>query len=308
MQTILGAGGAIGSELAKALVKYTTEIRLVSRNPQKVNETDTLFKANLLNEEEVMNAVADSAIVYVTAGLEYNRKVWKSQWPVLISNVIKACIAHQTKLVFFDNMYMYDKDSLGRMTEENPVNPPSVKGKVRAQVNKMIFNEVKKGTLTALIARCADYYGPGPINTSMLWQTVVNPIKNGKTANWLGSVKYKHSFTYTPDAGQATALLGNTPDAYNQVWHLPTAPDPPTGKEWIESIAAEFGVKPKYSAAPKFMVRIIGLFIPIMREMVEMTYQFETDYVFDSSKFEKRFNFKPTSYREGIKVLTETNR
>lgn len=308
MQTILGSGGAIGNELAKALVKYTSEIRLVSRNPQKVNETDTLFKANLLSEEEVMNAVAGSEVVYVTAGLEYNRKVWKSQWPVLIGNVIKACIVHQAKLVFFDNMYVYDKNSLGHLTEVNPVNPPSIKGKVRAEVNNMIFTEVKKGTLTALIARCADYYGPGPINTSMLWQTVVNPIKTGKTANWMGSVNYKHSFTYTPDAGYATALLGNTDDAYNQIWHMPTAPDPPTGKEWIEAVAAGFGVKPKYMAAPKFMVRIIGLFIPIMREMVEMTYQFERDYVFDSSKFEKRFGIKATPYSEGIKMLVESNR
>jgi len=142
----------------------------------------------------------------------------------------------------------------------------------------------------------------------MLWQTVVNPLKNGKTANWMGSVNYKHSFTYTPDAGFATALLGNTPDAYNQVWHVPTAPDPPTGKQWIEQIAAGFGVKPKYMAAPKYMVRLLGLFIPIMKEMVEMTYQYDRDYVFDSSKFEKRFNYQPTPYSEGIKVLVETNR
>lgn len=307
MQTILGAGGAIGTELAKALVSYTADIKLVSRNPQKVNESDTLFKADLLNADEVMKAVEGSSIVYVTAGLEYNRRVWKSQWPLLIGNVIKACIAHNAKLVFFDNIYMYDKESIGHMTEENPVNPPSEKGKVRAEVNRMIFEEVRKGMLTALIARCADYYGPGKINTSMLSQTVIEPLRNGKTANWIGSVKYKHSFTFTPDAGFATALLGNTPDAYNQIWHVPTAPDPPSGKEWIEAFASGFGVKPKYLEAPKFMVRILGLFIPIMKEMVEMTYQYEQDYVFDSSKFERRFNIEPTTYKEGIKMVVDSN-
>lgn len=308
MQTILGAGGAIGTELAKNLLNYTTEIRLVGRNPKKVNPTDQLLITDLMNADQVMKAVEGSEVVYLTAGLEYNRKVWTTQWPVIMSNVIKACIAHNAKLVFFDNMYMYDKYSLAHMTEDNPVNPPSVKGKVRAELNRMIFDEISKGTLTALIARCADFYGPGNINVSMLWQTVVNPLKNGKTANWMGSVNYKHSFTYTPDAGFATALLGNTPDAYNQVWHVPTAPEPPTGKEWIEQIAAGFGVKPKYMAAPKYMVRLLGLFIPIMKEMVEMTYQYDRDYVFDSSKFEKRFNFQPTPYSEGIKTVIESNR
>ena len=53
------------------------------------------------------------------------------------------------------------------------------------------------------------------------------------------------------------------------------------------------------------MVRMIGLFVPIMKEMVEMIYQYDRDYVFDSSKFEKRFDFKPTSYPEGIKEIVQ---
>lgn len=156
-----------------------------------------------------------------------------------------------------------------------------------------------------MIARCADYYGPGEIETSMLWQTVIKPLKEGKKANWMGSPNFKHSFTYTPDAGKATALLGNTADSYNQVWHLPTAPDPLTGKEWIEAFASELGTKADYRRAPKPMVRLIGLFIAIMKEMVEMIYQYERDYVFDSSKFEKRFEVKPTPYAEGIKITVK---
>lgn len=304
MQTILGAGGAIGTETAKALAGYTNEIRLVSRNPKKVNPGDELFKADLLNAEEVLKAVKGSSIVYLTAGLNYNKEVWKREWPLIMKNVINACIKHKAKLVFFDNMYMYDPQHLGQMTEETPVNPVSVKGKVRAELNKMIFEQVNQGKLKALVARCADYYGPGEINTSMLSQTVINPLKNGKKANWLGSVNYKHSFTFTPDAGKATAMLGNTPDAFNQVWHVPTANNPLTGKQWIESIAKGLGAKPAYQAAPKFMVRGLGLFMPIMKEMVEMVYQYDRDYVFDSSKFENKFGVKATPYEVGISIIT----
>ena len=56
-QTILGAGGAIGIELAKALATYTTDIRLVSRNPKKVNLSDELFPADLTSSEDVFKAV-----------------------------------------------------------------------------------------------------------------------------------------------------------------------------------------------------------------------------------------------------------
>lgn len=307
MQTILGSGGVVGIELAKALKEFTSEIRLVSRNPKKVNTTDEPMPADLLNATDVRKAVQGSSVVYVTVGFPYSIKVMKESWPKLITNVIKACEEHNCKLVFFDNIYMYDSNHLNGMTEETPINPPSKKGEIRAEIAKMIMDEVREGKLTALLARSADFYGPTIQNTSMLTETVFKPLSNGKKANWMSSVNFKHSFTYTPDAGKATALLGNTEDAYNQVWHLPTAANPFTGKEWIEAIAREIGVKPKFQAAPKFLVRIIGLFVPIMREMVEMMYQYDRDYVFDSSKFEKRFDFKPTPYIDGIREIVKVD-
>ena len=307
MQTILGSGGIIATELAKALTQYTDEIRLVSRNPKKVNSTDQLMQADLLDSNAVKDAVAGSDVVYVTIGFPYNAQVWQATWPQFMTDVITACKEHKSKLVFFDNIYMYDKDHLNGMTEDTPINPPSKKGKVRAAIAKMLMNEVKAGTLSALIARCADYYGPGISRNGMLRETVIKKLANGKKADWIGKDNCKHSFTYTPDAGKATALLGNTADAYNQVWHLPTAANPYTGKQWVDQIANELGVAPKHRVAPKFMVRILGLFIPIMKEMVEMVYQYDRDYVFDSSKFEKRFDIPPTPYKKGIQELIKSD-
>lgn len=301
MQTILGAGGAIGKKLAEALKEYTNKIRLVSRNPEKVNPTDELLSADLLNLDKVRNAVQDSTVAYVTVGLRYDTEVWKKEWPVLMDNVLTACKEHNCKLVFFDNIYMYDKNHLNGMTEETPINPPSQKGKVRAQIAKMVMEEAKEGKIKTLIARSADFYGPKIKDTSILTEMVINPFRKGKKANWIGSTKFKHSFTYAPDAGKATAILGNTDDAYNQVWHLPTTANPLTGKEWIEAIAHEMEGKPKYREASKLMLRIMGLFMSVMGEIVEMYYQYDRDYVFDSSKFEQHFDFTPTPYMEGIK-------
>lgn len=305
MQTILGSGGAIGTELAKALKKYTNKIRLVSRNPQKVNQTDEVVSADLLHPDEVRNAVKGSSIVYVTVGFTYNFKIWKESWPAFTKNVIDACIAHNCKLVFFDNIYMYDPNYLNGMTEDTPINPSSKKGEIRAEIANMIMDKVKEGKLTALIARSADFYGPGIKNTCMLTETVFNPLHNGKKASWMSSVNFKHSFTYTPDAAKATALLGNSEKAYNQVWHLPTAANPLSGKEWIEAIAKEMGVKPKYQLATKFIVKLLGLFVPIMREMPEMMYQYDREYVFNSDKFSKHFDLQPTPYLKGIREIIQ---
>jgi len=307
MQTILGAGGAIGRELARALPDYTDRIRLVSRHPEKVNPSDELMPADLLDSAQADRAIEGSEVVYVTVGFPYKLSVWRSHWPVLINNVIDACMRHGSKLVFFDNIYMYDKDHLDGMTEETPINPPSKKGLVRADIHKKIMYRIREGELTALIARAADFYGPGIEGVSMLTETVFKPLSKGKKANLMGPAKYKHSYTYTPDAGRATALLGNSTDAWNQVWHLPTAAHPFTAKEWVEQVASAMDVKPKYQVATRMLVKMIGIFSPVMKEMPEMMYQYDRDYVFDSSKFEKQFNFRPTSYEDGINTIVQAD-
>jgi len=215
MQTILGAGGAIAVELAKALTQYTNQIRLVSRNPVRVNPSDELHSADLTNKEEVRQAVKGSSVVYLTVGFAYSAQVWQEVWPRTIRNTIDACKEHGAKLVFFDNIYMYDPNFLEGMNEDTPINPPSKKGQIRADVASMVMDEVKSGALTALIARAADFYGPGIRDKSVLTETVFKNFSQGKKAFWFGDADQPHSFTYTPDAGKATALLGNTPEAYN---------------------------------------------------------------------------------------------
>ncbi len=292
-------------ELAKALKKYSSPIRLVSRNPVKVNQDDQLFAADVMKTESLKKAVEGSSVVYICVGFAYSYQVWLRDWPPFMRNIIDACIENNSKLVFFDNMYMYDKNHLGAMDEQTPVNPPSKKGRIRAEIAQMLIDASEKRQLKTLIARSADFYGPSIQKTSLLTETVFKPLSKGKRAFWMGSARFKHSFTYTPDAGKATALLGNTDAAYNQIWHLPTASNPFSGAQWVEKIAAELGVKARYQATPKFMVSLLGLFDPVMREFPEMMYQYDRDYIFRSDKFENQFKIKPTPYLDGIREIVD---
>lgn len=60
-------------------------------------------------------------------------------------------------------------------------------------------------------------------------------------------------------------------------------------------------VPDRFFVLPVWLVKIIGLFVPVLKEMPEMMYQYDRDYFFDSSKFEKRFKFIPTTYAEGVR-------
>ncbi len=299
MQVIIGSGGSIGVQLAYALKKYTNNIRLVSRNPQKVNEDDELRVADITLKDQVYKAVEGAEVVYLTAGFEYNIAVWKNTWPVAMQNVIDACIQHSARLVFFDNVYMYSKEAIGHMSECSPIDPPSKKGRVRAELVTMLTDAMMHKGLTALIARSADFYGPHTKN-SLLTIGVIDNFRKGKRAFWQSDAGKIHSMTFTPDAAKATALLGNTADAFGQVWHLPTSAEKLTGKDYIRLTAKMMQVMPRYFILNKFIIGLLGIFSPAIRELQEMQYQNDRDYFFDSSKFESRFAQKPTSYEQGI--------
>lgn len=305
IQTILGAGGGAGTEITRELSYYTKDIRIVSRNPKKVNETDQLMKADLTDSAQLDKAVAGSEIVYVTIAFPYSIKVWRELWPKFMRNLIETCSKHKSKIVFVDNVYMYDPKYLSDMTEETPINPISEKGKVRAEVAKMLMDAVEKNKIEAIIARAPDFYGPGLTNT-MIYQSVYSNLLKNKSPQWLGKLDVIHNFIYSKDIGKAVALLGNTPDAYNQVWHLPTTNQKLTNCQWIELMMNAMNKQKKIQTMPDWMISALGIFVPILKELQDVGYQFKQDYFFNSSKFNKRFNFTPISPEDGIREMVSS--
>ncbi|MEX0882484.1 MAG: NAD-dependent epimerase/dehydratase family protein, partial [Cyclobacteriaceae bacterium] len=165
---------------------------------------------------QVNAAIEGSDTVYLVAGITYKTRLWQEQWPIIMQNTIKACQNHGAKLVFFDNMYCYDPQHVGHLTEDTPIHPKSEKGKVRASIARMILEEVEAGKLKAMIVRAADFYGPDA-KLSFLNESVINRMKAGKTAQWLYNKEKQHSFIYIPDAAFATAFLAQQENAWNQV-------------------------------------------------------------------------------------------
>lgn len=299
LYTILGAGGIIANELTKELLSNGKQVRLVSRKAQPTEGVAEVMAADITDPLQTRRAVSGSEIVFLCVGLAYNHKLWQATWPVIMQNVMDACSEAGVPLIFFDNVYMYGLVD-GPMTEDTPYNPCSRKGEVRARIATELMDRVRSGSLIASIARAADFYGPGADTTGILNILAINKLKKGKAANWLGNDEVTHSYTFTPDAGKALYLMATDTASYNQVWHLPTTNPAPTGKEFMEMIAQALQVKPRYTKLSGFMVRLAGLFDTTVGEIHEMMYQNYKPYIFDSTKFEKHFNFKPTSYQEGI--------
>jgi nucleoside-diphosphate-sugar epimerase len=198
--------------------------------------------ADLADWTQTINAVAGSEVAYLLVGLKYDLKIWRELWPRIVGNAIEACKRTKARLVFFDNVYACGR-VVGPMTERTPFNPSSRKGEIRAQIATTLLSEIDRGNLTALIARYADFYGPG-VRSSVANLLVLDKLAAGKSAAWLVNGRVRHSWTFTPESGRSLALLAGTASARNQTWHVPTAPSPPTGREFIAAAAKALDVEP----------------------------------------------------------------
>jgi len=305
IHTILGAGGNIANALVPALAARSLPLRLVGRHPASISGAETR-KADLTHQQETIDAVAGSSVVYLLAGLKYDHKLWAEAWPRIIDNAIEACKQARARLIFFDNVYMYGRVR-GPMTEQTPYNPSSKKGETRALIAGTVEREWKSGSLTAMIARSADFYGPGAKN-GIPNAMVFDPMNQGKTPMCLVSDALPHSYTYVPDAAQSLVALAESESAWNQVWHLPTAPQPLTGREFITATAEAMSQPAKYRILSRPMVKLVGWFNPIVGEVYEMLYQNDSPYLFDSSKYARAFGFAGTPYAEGIRATAASYR
>lgn len=304
MIAILGSGGSIANGLVRLLSRNNNAFRLVSRSGRAEPGATEIVRADLSDRDQAVQAVAGCDVAYLVAGLKYDHNVWAETWPRIMANAIEACKRAGARLVFLDNVYMYGRVS-GVMTEETPFNPASRKGEIRARIASALVREWQSGGVTAMIARAADFYGP-ETPTGIPNAMVFTPLRRGKKASWLVNDAVPHSFTFTPDIAQALLKLVATESAWNQTWHLPTSPNPPTGREFIGMAAEALGIAPRYRVLSKPMVRIFGWFQPVVGEVHEMLYQNDSPYLFDSSKYSAAMGFSGTPYDEGIRITAES--
>lgn len=303
MQTILGANGIIGEELARELRKnYTDNIKLVGRNPEKINPDDQLFKADLLDPKQVLAALQGSTIAYCTVGLAYDSTIWLRDWLVIMQNIIAACVENKCKLVYFDNTYAYPQDS-AIQNESTSLSSKGKKGMGKRLAAELLLKAIASREIEAVICRAPEFYGPG--KTKGLTNSLIfDNLKNHKAPKVFLRDDALRTFIFTPDASKAMALIGNTPDAYGQTWHLPCDDDRLTYKQFIAEIGSQLNREINYTVLSRLVLKAASFFNNNLKETQELLPRYAIDNIFQSSKFKERFpTFLTTTYQEGIQIV-----
>lgn len=301
MQThaIIGGNGTIGQITTRELQAMGHSVRIIQRNPTTITGQETLVSADVFDLPTLTKAVSGADVVHLILGLPYSGKVWMEQFPVAIQHTIEAARLTNARVVYFDNVYMYGPVN-GIMTEQTPYQPTTLKGRARAKTAQILMDAVEKGVVKALIARSADFYGPyKPFDVI---DSMAKKLLKGQKAQVMIRANTRHSMTYIPDSGRAIAALASHLDTFNQIWHMPTDPNALTQQQMVTLVARLLSAKPQLMVVPGWMLKAIGLMQPMIREMTKMNYQYEQDYLFDSSKITKQLDIRPTSYEDGIRA------
>src|SRR5215217_3702 len=295
---VIGAGGGSGSAVVRELAGRGLRVRAVTRSGKgDVPDGVQQMAADIATLEGAQQACEGAAVVYHCAQPPYTK--WPELFPPMTRAVLDAAAEAGAKLVFADNLYVYGPPD-GPLTEETPHRAEGRKGRVRIEMADVLLRAHADGRLRVTIGRAADYYGPRG-TTSTVGENIMKPLLRGKRVRWLGSLDQPHTLNYLEDMARALVTLGERDEADGQVWHLPAA-EPLTGRQFLELVFEAAGHPPKVGVASRPMIRIAGLFSPLLRELNETLYQFERPFVSDASKFDGAFGpFEPTQHPEAVR-------
>jgi len=300
-QHIVLGTGAIGRAIMEELIKRGESVRMVNRSGKmdEIPATMELVAADLYDPARVKEVTQGAQVVYQASQPHYYE--WPEKFPPLQKSIIDGLTGSSVKLVIVENTYMYGATNGKPMTEDMPHNPHTRKGKVRSELNKAALAAHQAGKLKVAIGRGSDFFGPWGLEQTPMGSRAFYPILNGKSAQQIGDVDMPHTHTFLKDFGRALVILGEHSEADGQAWHVPNDMPRITQRDMIKNFAEQAGVPAKISSMSKLTMKMVGLFIPEVKEMVEMLYEFDQPFIMDSSKFERTFGMQATPMRDAIR-------
>ncbi len=294
---VVFGSGPVGRALIDALVKRGLPVRVVCRTPSNLPDGVETAAGDAANPAFATAAAKDAAAVYQCLSPPYHR--WGDLFPPLQHAAVAAAQAADARYVSFENLYMYGDTHGAPLSEDLPHAATTRKGKVRAAMAAELRALAEAGDLAVATARASDYFGPRAREQSPLGTRVIGRALAGKSAQVVGDPDQPHSYSYLPDIGGVLATLGTDDRAVGAVWHVPNAPAGTT-RALIAMIAAELGHDITVASTPKLLLRVLGLFSPVVGELDEMLYEFEQPFVVDSSKFETTFGTGATPLAQSV--------
>lgn len=304
---IFGAG-QVALHIMEQLSAEGAQVTLVNRSGQiqeSLPANVRVVAGDLTDPATVARLAANAEVIFQTAQPAYTD--WPKGWPPLIESIVEGVARTNARLVFVDNLYMYGSTNGQPIREDLPYAATGHKGKVRALVAETLLNAHKAERIQVTIGRASDFFGPRGTDTAVLGDRFFAAAFAGKPVDVFGDPALPHTYTYLPDFARGLITLSRHSEAYGRAWHTPNERTISTAA-LIQMIGAELGQEIEMRRVTPLMVSLLGLFVPIVREMKEMMYEFQEPYIVDDSQFRAAFGAETTPLSEAVAATVAWHR
>ena len=295
---VLGAG-QIGKALVATLAQRGHSVVSVQRSAATPQAGVTAMRGNIADRTFAREVGHHADVIYHVLAPAYHR--WPQELPQLTEGVLTAAQTSGARLVMLDNLYMHGQMHGVAMNERSPEKPCSKKGELRKRMADKLRAAHQAGTVKVTFARASDFIGPG-VEQAVLSGRFFDAVMRGKPGDLLGDPALPHALTYIDDVVTTLANLGSKEHSergLGQTWIVPTLAAMPIAT-WLSAFEAQLQIKIRTRVAPPWLMSVLGVFVPIMRELKEMRYQWTAPYLVDDSKFRTAFNAAPTPFEQQI--------
>lgn len=287
----------MGRPLARLLLDAGKRVRIVKRSPGGAPPGAEVIQGDAADPAFCVPAAQGATTVYHCMNPPYDAQLWAELLPRYMDNLIAAAGRTGARLVVLDNVYMLGRPGGRPLDDDTPPNPCSRKGEIRARAAERLFEAHRRGDVFATAGRASDYYGPGGTLTHLgdqFWR----PALAGKTARVLVNPDAIHTYHFILDVAAGLMTLGCAEaDVCGRPWMLPCAPAG-TMRELVARAARKLGREIRIAGVPRWMVKAIGIFLPLVREVDEMLYQWDEPFVISDRRFRERFQQEATDVDE----------
>lgn len=296
MKLIVGAG-LIGQELARQLVANGEEVVVATRSATPVVGTRAI-RLDAKNKAEFAAVAKDATTIFLCTNPPYH--TWKTEWPPVFEASIYAAEQNNSDLVVMGNLYPYGIPK-APMNEQTAENTEEEKGLVRKAGWNKIQSAAVAGKFRAVEVRASDYFGPGAESTAHLGKDFFVPIMKSKAAMVVGDPSKKHSWSYIPDIAKTLVAASQYQGEWNRVWHVPSG-EPRSRVEIQNELNALSSSRGKLLVVPQFLLKLMGVFSPLYRQVYASSYQFTNEFVIDSAETQKALNVTATPWNEALEA------
>ncbi|SDY82311.1 Nucleoside-diphosphate-sugar epimerase [Collimonas sp. OK242] len=310
---VSGVTGGIGNAMAKTLMQRGWQVRALHRRADRMAASDGGSKlgshpgidwrqGDAMHEQDVIAAAAGvDLIVHAVNPPAYRN--WAQLVMPMIENSIAAARVSGARIVLPGTVYNYGPDALPTLSETSPQHPETRKGAIRVQLERRLQLASQDGVRT-LVVRAGDFFGPHLAN-SWFSQGLLKRGRPVTAVSYPGQRGIGHQWAYLPDVAETMMQLIEREDALADfdTFHMNGHWDA-DGTQMVAAIGrvtGQPGLKAK--SFPWWLLPLASPFVPVMRELREVSYLWRQPVRLDNRRLLKLLGSEPhTALDDAVKA------